>query len=132
TSPYVAWEAIDDTRAKATMRAGGLEASAVFTFDAQGRVVGLRAERYLGGGAEAALTPWVVSCSEYRRFEGVGVPSRGEVGWELASGYFAYYRWEILEVQFDRAGLYEHDSDRERGAEPVVRAAPSRPEGALP
>ncbi|MFO7178730.1 MAG: hypothetical protein DIU78_008540 [Pseudomonadota bacterium] len=132
TSPYVAWEAIDDTRAKATMRSGGSEASAVFTFDAQGRVVGLRAERYLGGGAEAALTPWVVSCSEYRRFEGVEVPSRGEVGWELASGYFAYYRWEILEVQFDRAELYEHDSDRERGAEPVVRAAPSRPEGALP
>jgi hypothetical protein len=89
-----------------------LVASAVFTFDAEGRVIGLQAERYLGGGADAKLTPWSVSCSEWRAFRGIGIPSRGEVLWKLESGDFSYYRWEILDLEHNPAGPYR----RERGS----------------
>ena len=105
-SRYLAWDPIDERSATATIRYGGLAASAVFTFDVQGRVVSLRAERYLGGGADAKLTPWIVTCSEWRVFQGVEIPNRGDVGWTLASGEFTYYRWEILDVEFNRAELY--------------------------
>ncbi len=112
-NPYIAWEAIDETHAKATMSHGGLVASAQFSFDDQHRFVGLRAERYLGGGTDAKLTPWSVSCTEWRTMEGVEVPSKGEVSWQLSSGTFSYYRWEILDVQYNRAGLYgEHDRQK--------------------
>jgi len=105
-APYIVWEPIDEMTARATMRQGGLDASAVFTFSDQGRVLGLSAERYLGGGASAKLTPWFVSCSEWRTFQGIEIPNRGQVSWTLASGDFTYYRWEILDVEFNRSELY--------------------------
>src|SRR5690606_31751741 len=125
------WEALDGTRAPATMRCGGLEAPAVFTVDEHGRVVGMRAERYLGGGADATLTPRDVAGSEVRRLEGIEVPSRGDEGGAPASGYRGDYRGEILDVHLNRAELYGRESaHRERALEPVARSAPSRSEGA--
>jgi hypothetical protein len=98
---YVSWDAIDDTHAKATMRFGGRVVSAVFTFDGAGRVVRFDASRYIGGGKDARLTPWVATCSQWRRFDGIQVPSGGEVGWAPPDGgAFVYFRWEILELRF--------------------------------
>ena len=128
-SPYISWDPIDATRARATMRYGDLTASAVFTFNARGRVLGMHAERYLGGGADAKLTPWVVSCSEWRMFQSVEIPTRGEVSWKLASGNFTYYRWEILDVEFNRTDLYrEGVAHRQPGR--ATGTAPSRLEKA--
>jgi Family of unknown function (DUF6544) len=45
-SPYVEWEAIDVTSAKATMRHRGVPVSAVFYFDERGRFSRLTADRY--------------------------------------------------------------------------------------
>lgn len=88
------------------MRNAGLTVSAVFTFDQRGRVVRFDAARYLGGGADAKLTPWFATCADWRVFEGIEVPSRGEVGWELAGAPFIYFRWEVTDVQFDRSDPY--------------------------
>ena len=55
---------------------------------------------------DAKLTPWFGASSEWRTFEGIEVPTRGEVGWRLPAGTFIYYRWEILDVEFNRAGLF--------------------------
>lgn len=106
-APSIAWEGIDERRARATLRDHGASVSGTFTFDPRGRVVRFDAQRYLGGGPEAKLTPWFATCVAWRRFEGVEVPTRGEVGWTLPEGPFVYYRWEILDVGFDPPGLYE-------------------------
>lgn len=100
--PHVSWEPIDATHARATMRDAGRTAPAVFTFDGQGRAVRFDAERPLGGGQDAKLTPWFGASSEWRTFEGIEVPARGEVGWQLPAGPFIYYRWEITEVELNR------------------------------
>ena len=85
------------------MRYGGLAAPAVFTFDDRGRALRFDAERPLGGGDQAKVRPWFGVNSEWRGFEGIEVPTRGEVGWQLPAGTFVYYRWEILGVELNRA-----------------------------
>jgi hypothetical protein len=102
-SPRITWEAVDASSAKATLRDGWLVVSALFRFDEQGRVVGIRGERYLGGGADAHLTPWFGTLSEWGAFQGVEVPVRGEVGWALPDGDFTYYRWQVTGVELNRA-----------------------------
>ena len=102
-APYVTWEPIDEVRAKATMRQGGVTASAVFTFSVEGRFLRLEAERYMGAGGEAKLTPWTASSSDWRAFQGIEVPTRGVVGWTLPTGEFPYYEWEIMELDHDDA-----------------------------
>lgn len=94
-APYITWRAVDDRHADATMVWRGAAATARFTIDSEGRVTRLEAKRWLG---EQSLEAWEIPISEWRRFGGVEVPSRGTVAWRLAAGEFEYYRWEILDV----------------------------------
>lgn len=94
-APYITWRAIDEQHADATIAWRGVEATARFAVDAEGRVTRLQARRWLG---DQSLQAWEIPISEWRRFHGVEVPSRGTVAWKLAAGDFEYYRWEILDV----------------------------------
>lgn len=99
-APYIRWEAIDETSARAHMAYGGARASAVFYFDAQGRVERMRASRYLAqGDAPATLEPWAVRMRRWATVDDVVIPVEGDVTWELSAGDFTYYRWEITELQ---------------------------------
>jgi hypothetical protein len=106
-SPHIEWQPVDDTAARATIRHAGLTASAVFAFGDDGRVLGLRAERYLGGGPDAKLEPWSVTCSEWRKVRGVEIPVAGSVSWKLGDQDFTYYRWKIADVEYNRASSYD-------------------------
>jgi hypothetical protein len=105
-SPLLEWRAIDANSAEVTLRHAGLVATATYLFDEQSRVAGMRAERYLGGGPDAKLTPWVASCTAWHRMEGIEVPTAGAVSWELPEGLFTYYQWSLVDLQFDRRDLY--------------------------
>jgi hypothetical protein len=106
-SPAIAWHPIDEHRARAVMSHGGITASAEFTFAPDGRFLEMSAERYKGGGAEATLERWVVPARAWRTIDGVTIPVEGDVVWKLEGGDFNYYRWEILEVDYDRPELYD-------------------------
>lgn len=121
-SPYLTWQEVDATHARVTMRHAGLSVSAVYAFDARGRVAGMRAERYLGDGAQAKLMPWLVSCTEWGTFDGIEVPIRGDVAWQLPDLTFSYYRWQITDLGFDRADLYPRSHEVDVAAAPVATA----------
>jgi hypothetical protein len=104
------WEAIDAQRARATLRDGALSVTAVFVFDDEGRVVGIEANRYFGGGADARRMRWVVRCTAWDLVRGVEIPTAGEVSWLLPDGPFPYYQWEILDVEADHPELYSEES----------------------
>jgi hypothetical protein len=40
----------------------------------------------------------------YQERDGTGIPTEGEVGWELPSGYHPYWRGTISEVSFEFVG----------------------------
>ncbi|HSO36081.1 MAG TPA: DUF6544 family protein [Labilithrix sp.] len=101
---YIAWEAIDETHATATMTNHGVTASAVFAFDALGRVVSTSAHRYYG--ASGGLERWGGRITDWRVLRGVEIGARGEVVWQLASGDFTFFRWEIVDVETNLAALY--------------------------
>lgn len=100
-APYIEWKAIDEESAEATMRHAGVTASAVFTFDEAGRFSSMTAQRYMGSGSSAKLERWVVRAHEWRVIRGVEVPVAGNVTWKLPAGDFDYYRWEILDIEYD-------------------------------
>lgn len=105
-SPYIAWEPVSATDAKATMTYRGVTASAVFTFDERGRFVRMAGERYRAQDGASTLDPWLVPATEWRAIRGVEIPVKGEVLWKLREGDFSYYRWEILDVEYNRPELY--------------------------
>lgn len=103
-APYIEWKGLDEGRAEATMRYAGVVGTATFSFDGDGRFRSMTGERYMGGGDEARLERWIVPATAWRVVRGVEVPVAGNVVWKLASGDFEYYRWEILDIEYDPGG----------------------------
>lgn len=106
--PYIAWEPIDSVSAKATMNYGGVTASGVFTFDEEGRMLSFSAKRYMGGDEGSALEDWYIPASGWKEFNGIRVPSKGDVIWKLKDGDFNYYQWEIEAIEYNIPELYPH------------------------
>jgi hypothetical protein len=105
-SPYIHWEPIDATTAKATMTYGGVSGSGVFSFDREGRFLGLTAKRYFGGGADAKKQRWEITVKEWNTLDGCRVPVRGAVRWKLPEGEFTFYRWQVTALEYDPPGPY--------------------------
>ena len=101
--PRITWSPGDDPHrtARATIRVGDQEAEAELDFDDEGRFLALRADRYRGGGPEAERAPWRVNAQAWRRFDGIEVPSEGDVVWVLPEGDFVFYRWTIEALETD-------------------------------
>lgn len=101
-SQYIHWEAIDDTSARATMEYKGIRGTAVFSFNRQGEITNMIADRYRDAGGEFILTPWSTPIQGYREFGRIRIPSKGEGVWHLESGKFAYIRLEITDIEYNR------------------------------
>jgi hypothetical protein len=110
--PYIRWEPVNASSAKATMTYRGVSGSAQFSFDNRGRFVGLTADRYFGGGADANIERWEIEAHEWKTMGGCVVPVRGEVSWKLAAGDFTFYRWEVTEITYDPPGLFSANGSR--------------------
>lgn len=101
--PYVSWEEIDDTKAKATMSYGGITASGIFEFNKMGDPLRFEAERYYNRKEGATLETWVVDmeAGSYKTFEGLRVPTRAKVTWKLTEGDFTWYKLEISDFKLN-------------------------------
>jgi len=105
-SDTITWDPIDARSARATMRYGGISASAVFAFDEAGRFASLTADRYMSTGSGATLEKWLIPATGWRSVRGIEMPVRGNAVWKLPAGDFDYYRWEILDVEVNQPALY--------------------------
>jgi hypothetical protein len=99
-SPYITWDGIDATSARATMSYGGVTAPATFVFDEQGRLNDMVAERYeLTSGR---LETWSTPIRAYGEFAGIRVPVEGEGIWKYHAGDFSYIRLRITQIEYNR------------------------------
>ena len=109
-SDYVTWEGIDDRHARATMRYGGVNASAVFEFDGSDRFVGLTADRFMSGAAPR-LEKWQIRVTDWRTIRGIEIPVQGDVLWKLPEGDFDYFRFRISDLEANHPALYRDQPD---------------------
>ncbi|MDP4261490.1 MAG: hypothetical protein Q8941_03055 [Bacteroidota bacterium] len=101
---YIRWEPVDWLSAKATMTYGGITASGIFHFNADGDITGFEAMRYyVRDKGKTSLERWVVTIlpGAYKEFEGIRIPSGIEVAWKLDRGDFTWLKLEMEEVRYD-------------------------------
>nr|WP_207751316.1 DUF6544 family protein [Anaeromonas frigoriresistens] len=103
---YITWEEIDDYNAKVTMTYGDITASGIFTFNDKGEVVNFEAERYGEFDGEMTLETWSIPVREYKEFEGIKIPTKGEVNWKLDTGDFNWFNFEVTEVEYNKPISY--------------------------
>lgn len=100
-SPYIKWEAIDNTTAKATMSYNGVSGSVTFQLNNKGDMVACNADRYMGSGKKATLEKWIVTSKSYDLMNGIKMPVKSEVTWKLKSGDYTWYKLEITDIAFN-------------------------------
>lgn len=98
---YIIWNEIDDNNAQATMTYKGVTASGLFSFNDKGEVIKFEAERYGEFDKKFRLEVWSISLHDYKIFEGIMIPSRGEVTWKLKSGDFNWFNFEVTEIEYN-------------------------------
>ena len=100
-SPYIKWEVIDSLSAKATMTYKGTTGSAVFTFNENGDFVKFSAMRYMGSEENSPLKEWIITLNEYKVYNEIKIPVKGEATWKLDDGDFTWYKLEIYDVEYN-------------------------------
>ena len=99
----VAWEAVDDSTARATVTDGAVGVSADFHFAPSGALTRMTAMRYRDVNGHGVLTPFEGRYSRYARFAGMMLPTSAEVAWLLPEGRFAYWRGTPSAVRYELA-----------------------------
>jgi hypothetical protein len=106
---HLEWRELDDRHVEVATRVGSTRAAVRLELDAEGDVVGARVDdRPRAEGKRVLPRPWVGSFDDYAVVDGIRMPTRGEVRWELPEGPFTYWRGTIRSVEVtpkDEAGL---------------------------
>lgn len=105
-SDYITWEGIDLHSARAVMRYGGVTAAAVFKFNDKGEVINFVCERYRTVGDQYILETYAVPMKDYKEFNGIRIPTKGEAVWKLKTGDFSYYQLEITDIEYNLPAVY--------------------------
>ncbi|NMC42087.1 MAG: hypothetical protein GYA43_13110 [Bacteroidales bacterium] len=99
-SPYIHWEPVDSTQARATMTYGGISATGVFRFNTEGEVVSFESMRYFDRRDGATLEHWFISAGGYKEFGGMRVPSEATVTWKMKDGDFTWLKLKVTAVKY--------------------------------
>ncbi len=103
---YIKWEEIDERSAQANMNYMGVTASAIFKFDGNGDVSSFSAQRYGEFDGQYSLETWSGSVGEIKVMDGIRIPTKGVVTWELEAGDFTWLEWEISEIEYNNPKVY--------------------------
>lgn len=103
--PNIRWDAFDADAARATITAGDVCASAIFSVASDGSIADIVApQRFRPDGRGAAQpTRWSFSIMEYGDCAGLRLPAYGRASWHLADGVFPCARTRYLDIQYDPA-----------------------------
>ncbi len=103
-SQGVVWKAIDDNHASATLTDGKNSVTLVFQFDEEGLISIVRSEsRYREEEGKQVATPWEGRFWDYQLRDGMHIPVKGEVGWQLPEGPKPYWRGTIEKIEYEYA-----------------------------
>jgi hypothetical protein len=99
-SPFISWEPINDTTARATMRYKGTEGSGIFSFNSKGEVIRFSALRFMGNAADSKRLGWEMNISGWKTFDGIKVPSEMTSTWKLDSGDWTWLKLEVRDIRY--------------------------------
>ncbi|KAK9241605.1 hypothetical protein V1506DRAFT_510267 [Lipomyces tetrasporus] len=103
-SDAVEWQVIDANSVMATIRQPGTVASATLHVNDPGQLVRLTAQRYRQEHGRYRLDHWTAECDEYKEVEGVFIPTRCEVTWNLDCEDFTWFRFKVTEIKYNQEG----------------------------
>ncbi len=101
-SDMIRWESIDETHAKATMKAYDTEVSGVFTFSKEGEMLRFTTDDRMAVTMDGAMerVPWSAECSDYVMQDGMRIPTRLKATWHYQEGDLLYFDGSDVQITY--------------------------------
>jgi hypothetical protein len=99
--PYMRWEELDSSRARATLTWNGIAASGVFHFAPSGECTRFDTQVRWQQGADSVPIPWSGYSSDYAEQDGIRFPRGMRAVWHGKGGDFEYVQGRIERIEFD-------------------------------
>ncbi|UNK18786.1 hypothetical protein MNQ98_01695 [Paenibacillus sp. N3/727] len=101
--PYITWEAVDDTHAKATISYNDLLASGIFTFNENGELLSFTTEDRSVISADGAIQQvrWSVEFKDYKMIGEIKQPTHLQAVWTYDHGDLIYFDSNCFTVEYD-------------------------------
>ena len=97
-SERVAWMAVDDHSARLTLTQGHQSVACLLRFNERDEIAESESQRYFG---EAARLPWVGCYTQYRRRQGILIPTVCEVSYVVDGVRQPYARFRVQELEYE-------------------------------
>lgn len=97
------WIAVDDSTAQLTYRFNKININYDVIFNDKHEISQMRVMRYMDDGTKHL---WINKLSNYKKLNGMLVPTLLEAGWRLRGRYFPYARFRIEEIKFNKASKF--------------------------
>ena len=93
------WSAINDRSAGLHFNYNGLSLFYLVTFNVSNEIIQLETKRYMG---ENDLKTWIIKLCDYKKMDGVLVPTTTEVLWRLEAADFSYAKFLITKIEYNK------------------------------
>lgn len=97
----ITWSERNAHSLNAILTVGGLSVKGVFYFDSKGLINRFEAKRYFESNGKYTLEDWSAILDAYSTFNGILIPSKGRVIWNLKEGDFEYFIFEVTDYKMD-------------------------------
>ena len=94
------WFPIDSNTAKLTFHYKGLSLFFKITVNEIGEITEMETKRYMG---DENLETWVIKATNYKELNNVMIPTAFDVIWRLEKGDFSYAKFNVREVEYEKA-----------------------------
>ncbi|WP_147205680.1 DUF6544 family protein [Segetibacter aerophilus] len=96
---HLQWFPIDNTTARLAFSYNNISISYIVSFNAKGEIIHFQTQRYMGDGG---LTTWIGIVSNYKKINGVKVPTTIEAIYRLKEGDFSYAKFKVNKIEYDK------------------------------
>ena len=106
-SKYLHWESVNSSSAKAVVEYGKIKSTVVFSFNEQGQIIKLNADRYRTVNNTFSKDKWVGYYRDYTKVNDVMIPKEIEAAWNFSSGEFSYAKFKITDIKYNDPSIYQ-------------------------
>ena len=107
-SKYLHWEGVNSSSAKDIVEYGKIKASAIFSFNEQGQIIKLNADRYRTVNNSYSKDKWIGYYRDYSKVNDLMIPKEIEAAWNLSSGgEFSYAKFKVTDIEYNNPSMYQ-------------------------
>ena len=101
-SEHIEWKVIDSNSAQVIIKDGEYTASGIYTFNESGEIIKFVSnDRYMEVNGKYFKEKWSGYFRNYREFNGMKIPTEGEVEWNLPDKDLPYAKLKITDIQYN-------------------------------